>query len=296
MLLRVFVKIVDLVLRVLASTHNLQLLRILSNLRSVSIRMCYGRRVCIAGVECVVFGSGKRSVMYHHGGGYVVGSAYHSVTIAHAMLRVLPDDFQVVSVNYAKSPEYPYPEPQRQVKKVAAELLPDIVGGPSAGAALALVAARACDPSLLFLHSPWIKHVTDKDESMPKESKDDYVTLAGATWASKLHLQQPADPVPPVDVSPLSHPVDDDVKNFGGLPPVILCYSAVETLGEQCKEFHDRLLNVGVKVTSYVSDWLPHAFLAFPFLRQYNEKLWKEMSETMITHLQQTSQDKKTVS
>ena len=99
----------------------------------------------IAGVAVLRASSGARArgtVLYLHGGAYMAGSARDGVTAAHMSADNGPD---LVSVEYRRAPEHPYPAAVEDALAVYRELVrapgPDrlVVVGESAGGGLALV-------------------------------------------------------------------------------------------------------------------------------------------------------------
>ena len=199
------------------------------------------RRETIDGVPCVVAGPSPPpatpTVVYAHGGGYVLGSAAVAVPIT---ARLAVSGLRVVSVDYRQPPEHPFPAALDDVLAVylmfAAGDAPVALVGDSAGGALALgaaigAAAEGLPPAAVALFSPLLDHVAAADR---RSDGDDERRLIECYIGDA----DPADP----RLSPLR-------GEHGGLPPVLIQAAADEPLAAQAREFQRRAAAAGVDVT-----------------------------------------------
>ncbi len=128
---------------------------------------------------------GRPSILYFHGGGYVVGSttAYRYTQALLASLCAC----RVVVVDYRRSPEHPIPAPQEDCLRAARACMQEpgdwIWMGDSAGGALVLAVLAACNASEketlagMILLSPWVAP-GDKDHLLGDGDGDDFVSVA----------------------------------------------------------------------------------------------------------------------
>lgn len=196
--------------------------------------------------------AGVPTVVYAHGGGYVLGSAAVAIPIT---ARLAASGLRVVSVDYRQPPEHPFPAALDDVLTVylvlAAGGSPVALAGDSAGGALALsVAATATAqgkrPAAIALLSPLLDHLQPRrpgDAGSKFERTDDAGSDAGdrqegTLLAAYVGDADPADP----RLSPLR-------ADLGGLPPVLTQAAADEPLAVQAVELHRRATDAGVDVT-----------------------------------------------
>ena len=204
------------------------------------------RRQVIGGVACLVAGQSPgdetRTVVYAHGGGYVLGSAAVAIPIT---ARLAASGLRVVSVDYRQPPERPFPAALDDVLAVylslAARDTPVALAGDSAGGALALSAAvtataRGMRPAAIALFSPLLVHLQAR-------RLDDAGSDTGDRQEQELLSAYVGD-VDPADprLSPLRAELD-------GLPPVLVQAAADEPLAAQAVELHRRATAAGIDVT-----------------------------------------------
>ena len=228
------------------------------------------------------------TVVYAHGGGYVLGSAAVAIPIT---ARLAASGLRLVSVDYRQPPEHPFPAALDDVLAVylalAAGGTPVALAGDSAGGALALSAAvaataRGVRPAAIALFSPLLDHLHAR---RPDDAGSGVAHVDDAGADSRDRQEQAllrayagdADPADP-RLSPLH-------AEFSGLPPVRVQAAADEPLAAQAREFQRRAAVAGVDVTLELWDGLWHtwhyhdlpeadlalaeaaAFLAAPFSR-----------------------------
>lgn len=203
----------------------------------------------------------RTRLLYIHGGGFVFGSP----DTHRAMIARLARDCGMAAVlpRYRLAPEHPYPAALDDVlglyRGMAAEG-PVIVGGDSAGGALALLVLSEAlrlnlpAPKAVFAFSP-LTDLTFSGQSMRDNAATDVVLPAerGQEMAG-LYLQDAAADDP--GVSPL-------FADFKGAPPVWLCAGTTEILLDDTRRMSMRLREQGVDVTETIETDLPHVWPLF---------------------------------
>ncbi len=205
-------------------------------------------RITIAGVDCLMAGPSHESadahnaptVVYAHGGGYVLGSAAVAIPITARLGRTL----RIVSVDYRQPPAHPYPAALNDVLAVCRELAADgaplALAGDSAGGALALSAsvnavADGIALSAVVLFSPLLDHVPAHGAHSADSTTHDDET--GRLLRCYVGGADPADP----GISPLR-------ARLAGLPRVLVQAAADEQLARQAREFAERAEVAGVEI------------------------------------------------
>lgn len=211
------------------------------------------------------------TVVFFHGGGFVLGSVELMDDIARKLCRDV--DAVVVSVEYRLAPEHPYPAAHddalvatRWALAHAGELGGDparvAVAGESAGANLAASAALLCRheaPALAaqLLVVPGLDMARDVDRlaalgrDFPMLAPDDLRATARLYMADR---QAMAAAFPP---SPLR------AASVDGLPPTILAVAGHDPLCGEGIAYANRLAAAGVAVRLLRYDDMFHPFLGF---------------------------------
>jgi len=232
----------------------------------------------IAGVRCRVYlpdGSAPRAVYLHvHGGGMVSGSPDVMDVPNLRMARDL--GVAVVSPDYRKAPEHPFPAGPDDVTAVAEWLVEHaagefgvarlLMGGESAGAYLtAVVALRLRDRgriaavaglNLVFGIYDW-GHTPSQRGRRPHDGPDvlspeeiDFVT---GCYLPGLTIEQRRDPA----ISPA-------YADLRGLPPIFLSVGTTDHLVDDTLLLAGRAAAAELDVELFVLPEMPHAFMAFP--------------------------------
>ena len=199
------------------------------------------------------------TVVYAHGGGYVLGSAAVAIPIT---ARLALNGLRVISVDYRQPPECPFPAAFDDVLAVYLALAADTpvaLAGDSAGGALALSAAvaataRGLRPAAIALFSPLLNHPQSRrrDNAGSGVGHTDDADVARRDDAGSGRSSGPeqellaayvghADPADP-RLSPLR-------AELVGLPPVLVQAAADEPLAAHACEFQRRAAVAGVDVT-----------------------------------------------
>jgi monoterpene epsilon-lactone hydrolase len=192
-----------------------------------------------------------RTLLYFHGGGYVIGSPEgHSELIAHLAVAA---DAQVLAPDYRLSPEHVFPAAQEDAIAVYRWLLDAgvdpsqlAVGGDSAGGGLTLAtlfqARNAGDPlpAAAVLICPWTEPQA-AGGSMDSNVESDYLDRELATRWIDAHMGG-ADP---------GHPLVAAVNaDLTGLPPLFVLWVGAEVLRDQIRVFVERARAAGADTTA----------------------------------------------
>ncbi|MDS0295707.1 alpha/beta hydrolase [Halogeometricum luteum] len=220
------------------------------------------------------------AVVYFHGGGWVVGGLDTHDKVARALAA--EGDCVVVSVDYRKGPEHPFPaavEDAYLATKWTADNAAELgaggglaVAGESAGGNLATVVAQMAAENAVG--APEIDHqllfypVTDHSFDTPsyEENADGYFLTARAmVWFWNHYLESDIDGANP-RASPLRAPADV----LEALPPATLFTCGYDPLRDEQFAYGERLEDAGVAVEHAHYDDMIHDFanmsqLADPF-------------------------------
>lgn len=206
-----------------------------------------------------------RCILYAYGGGYVSGSTSEDQVITAPLAA--QSGTRIIMVEYRLSPEYPYPLPQQDMRRVYSAVLDQygsarlIVSGESAGGNLALSLMQdARDsglalPRCAVLFSPWCDLANQGDSHIFNDTRDptlnnDWVDIAASLHAADCALDDPG----------LS-PIHGDMH---GLPPCIITSGSRDLLLSQCLRLAARLRAAGVDCDLRVWDGLWHVFEFYP--------------------------------
>jgi acetyl esterase/lipase len=204
------------------------------------------------------------TLLWFHGGVYVLGSARTSAGLASSVARRTRT--KVISVDYRLAPEHPFPAALDDALAVYRALLGGtepaqiVVAGESAGAGLAaalLVAAREQNlpmPAAGVLFSPYAD-LTLSGESMTTKAAADPAFRPDAFEVRVRDYVGNADAA-----DPLISPVFADLH---GLPPLLIQAGSNELLLDDAARLAARAAADDVRVTLEVTPGVPHVFQAF---------------------------------
>jgi monoterpene epsilon-lactone hydrolase len=231
----------------------------------------------VGGVPVVRLSSGGRdrgTVLYLHGGAYVLGAARQALAVSSMCTRGGPD---VVSVEYRLAPEHPHPAAVDDAIAVYRELLGSIgasrllVAGDSAGGGLLLLMLqRARDeglpmPVAAVTAFPWADLSMSGPSGTANIGKDLLVRsqlLEEAAWfAGDRDLNDPA-------VSPLH-------GSFRGFPRTHIAVGTRDLLLDDSRRVAAAMAAEGVDVVLREWPGAIHAFTALPLPegRRYRQQL-----------------------
>jgi acetyl esterase/lipase len=223
----------------------------------------------------------EATLLWFHGGVYVLGSARTSAGLASDLARRAR--VRVISVDYRLAPEHPYPAALDDALAAYSALLgegtdpPSIaVTGESAGAGLAaamLVSAREAGlpmPAGGVLFSPYAD-LTLGGESMTSKAAADPAFRPDAFPVRVKDYAGSADPA-----DPLISPVFADLR---GLPPLLIQAGSNELLLDDAVRLAGRAAAGDVAVTLEVTPGVPHLFQAFAAVLEEGEAALDRVTE-----------------
>ncbi len=230
------------------------------------------REARVGGVPCVRLHNrnarGERTILYLHGGGFVLGSPATVRDLAGRL--ALAAEAHAVLADYALAPERPYPAAFEDCVAVYGALVESgvapselTVAGDSAGGNLsALLAQRLRDkggerPACLYMISP------ATDLSLSGESiatRADVDPMLSPAWIRQCVDAYLGDtPARAPDVSPL-------FADHNALPPTLIQVGSDEILLSDAERYAARSFDAGVDVTLEVWNGLFHDFQLFGLL------------------------------
>ena len=217
----------------------------------------------VGAIELTVAGQAANpTVLYFHGGGYVVGSARTGTHLAAELARRAGG--RALSVDYRLAPEHPYPAAVEDGLAAYAGLLESgvsparvLVAGDSAGGGLAvatLLAARdqgLPQPAAVAVFSPWADMTRSGASMRGKDGADPLFTYDVMGWYASRY-------VPAGDRSvPLASPV---FATLAGLPPLLIQAGSHEVLLDDAVRLAALAGRDDVEVTLQVAQEGTHVF------------------------------------
>lgn len=210
-------------------------------------------------------GGSQRTLLYFHGGGYVLGSpvAYRDLTgrLAQAAQAT------VVSLDYRLAPEHPYPAALEDALRCYRALLRQgkapaslVLAGDSAGGGLALatlVALRDAGdrlPAAAVCLSPWTDLAGSGASLTLNAGPDPMLTARALAGMARSYA-------PDKDLSdPLISPLYADLSN---LPPLLLLVGSTEILRDDSERVAAKVAGSGGQARLEVWDGMPHVWPMF---------------------------------
>jgi acetyl esterase/lipase len=254
---------------------------------SVTVRLDDGEDREIEGVRCRVFrpdGEARALYLHFHGGGMVAGTPEMMDIPNRSMAREF--GLVVVSADYRKAPEHPWPAGPDDGVAVAAWLVEHaqsefgtprlLIGGESAGAYMtAVVALRVRDELGAIDHVKGLNLVfgvydwggSPSQRGMRPHEGFDVLSPEGTQFVADCFLPGMTDSERRV---PEISPAFADLR---GLPPCFVSVGTCDHLLDDSLLFASRAAAAGVEVDLCVLPEMPHAFQVFPC---GITKLWAE--------------------
>lgn len=204
-----------------------------------------------------------RVVTYAHGGGWVFGDVDTHDPVARRIANGL--GAQVVSVDYRRAPESPFPAGLVDVSAAlawAADTYPDrirIVAGDSAGGQLAIGAAMRVRPygprvAAALLLYPFVDP-TMSYPSINENGEGYFLTAADLRWFYDQLLPEPSMwQAPEVDLLR---------ADLTGFPPSVVATAEFDPLRDEGVAFLERLRSCGVTAEHVPGQTLIHGFASF---------------------------------
>ncbi|MFI1769614.1 alpha/beta hydrolase fold domain-containing protein [Streptomyces sp. NPDC020800] len=225
----------------------------------------------------------KGTLLWFHGGFYVLGSARTSAALASHVAR--RTGMKVISVDYRLAPEHPYPAAlddalaaYRAVLDTTGDTGPACLAvvGESAGAGLAaalLVSVREQNlpmPAAGILFSPYADLTLTGASMTTKQAVD-------PSFSPEAIAVRAKDYVGAADASdPLISPVFADLR---GLPPLLIQAGSNELLLDDAVRLAARAAADDVPVTLEVTPGVPHLFQAFAAMLEEGEAALRRVGD-----------------
>ncbi len=233
----------------------------LARVRDLEIEVAGGR---IHGRAYDPTGAGTATIVWFHGGGWVLGSLDTHDTMCRLLAQA--SGLEVVAVAYRLAPEHPFPIPLEDcwaaLRHVARERSgPLVVGGDSAGGNLAAVCAlRARDFGLRLSAQVLVYPVCDHDfDTGSYIDRGDEGTLLGRRemeWFWDHYLPEVAARDDP-RASPLRW------NDLSGVAPAILVLAGHDPLLDEGRAYADRLHAAGVSLSMRCDADMIHAYFQY---------------------------------
>lgn len=204
------------------------------------------------------------TVLYLHGGGYVVCSAESHRPITGGLAR---RGLRLFAANYRLAPGHPFPAAVddgfaawRGLVEQGADPARLAIAGDSAGGGLALaVALRIREaglaaPARLVLLSPWTDLAGTGASAIANDARDPMIKGTRIAEGAALYLAG-ADPRDPL-ASPL-------YADLAGLPPIMIHVGEREVLRDDSIRLHDKAMEAGVSSLLRIWPVVPHVWPMF---------------------------------
>jgi monoterpene epsilon-lactone hydrolase len=215
----------------------------------------------------------ERTILYLHGGAYVVGSAIGYLGFAAALSRAA--DARVLLVDYRLAPENPHPAALEDAITAYRWLLTStpaaltVVAGESSGGGLAVALLAALRdagdevPAAVVSISPWVDMTLSGASLDERAHLDPFTSRAGLEMNAGAYLQG-QDPSTP-SASPL-------FADLAGLPPTLILIGTNDALLDDSLRLADCARDHGVAVTMSVVDGMYHMWpIMFSFLPEAHQ-------------------------
>ena len=201
------------------------------------------------------------TVLYLHGGGWVLGSVDSCGAFCAALARQA--NVRVVALDYRLAPEHPFPAAREDTLAAVAYLRARydgalILAGDSAGGNLALTTADVCRPDGLLLFYPVVDATTDGRPSWERYGKGyglDANLMEAFNEAYAPESLRRASP----RLSPLRA-----IAALPRLPPTLLIAAECDILADQGKIFVETLQARGYPIHRKVIPGSVHLFITVP--------------------------------
>lgn len=213
----------------------------------------------VAGVACRVYAGGLPSVIYFHGGGFVVGGLHsHDDVCAEICHRT---GLRVIAVDYRLSPEHLHPaaiEDAMAVVRQAASGGPVVLVGDSAGGNLAAAVSNAMRGKEAILGQVLIYALLGGDMdrgSYLEHASAPMLTTADVIFCTAVRFNG----VPPSNdatASPLQG------TDFSGLPPTVAIFAQCDPVADDSRHYCQKITSAGG-----LAHWIEEPGLVHGFLR-----------------------------
>lgn len=236
--------------------------------------------------------SKSKTILYLHGGGYVMGSVNTHRALIARIARA--SNCKAIGVDYRKAPENPFPAAIEDALAVYKQLLEDgyeniVIMGDSAGGGLSLVLLQLIKKyklpkaSCAVLLSPWTDLTMSGDSIQSKKDVDPLIQPHLLDIFSKRYYgnENPE--------NPLISPLFADVKGF---PPILIQVGGNETLLDDSTRMAQKLNKAGVKVKLDIFENMMHVWQYFGGLMPESNRAIEEIGEFVKSVKVSTNADK----
>lgn len=205
----------------------------------------------------------SKTILYLHGGGYVMGSVNTHRALIGRIARA--SGYKALAVDYRKAPEHPYPAAVIDVVNTYKQMVEDgyeniFIMGDSAGGGLTLALLQIIRKEKLqkaagcVLLSPWTDLTMSGDSMKTKKNVDPMVQPHLVEIFAKRYCAD-SDPTNPL-ISPL-------FADFKGFPPTYIQVGDNETLLDDSTRLARKMNDAGVKVEMDIYPKMMHVWQYF---------------------------------
>lgn len=218
-----------------------------------------------------------RTILYLHGGGFVMGSCdSHRGVAAHISAA---SGLRVLLIEYRLAPEHPFPAANEDCLEAYRWLLAHgvdageiVIGGDSAGGGLVLMTLLSLRdageplPAATFMLSPFAEYLRFDGKSYETmAAMDPLCGKEGSKISAGYYLGSPP------SVSPTLSPLDRDLS---GLPPMMIQVGQREVLQSDSTRLAEIAKIAGVEMTMEIWPGMWHVFQLFaPILPEANRAI-----------------------
>jgi monoterpene epsilon-lactone hydrolase len=217
----------------------------------------------VPAIRCVPLGvENRRTVLYMHGGGFVVGSSYSHRKLAAHIAKAA--GVTALVLDYRRAPESPFPAQIEDGVRAYEWLLSEgvrgeeiVTCGDSAGGNLAIsVALTLRDlggpmPGAIVAYSPFVD-MTISGATMDTLAPLDALVQRPIVTGMAATLLNGQD-----ERNPLASPIFADLT---GLPPLLIDVGDHETLLDDSRRLAERARTAGVDVTLHIEPGMQHVY------------------------------------
>lgn len=234
-----------------------------------------------------VHDSKMRTILYLHGGGYMVGSIHTHAALASEIASAWRA--RVLNVNYRLAPEAPFPAALEDAicayrwlceQGVAPKQV--IIAGDSAGGGLAIATLLALRdrgeplPAAAVCFSPWLDLALTGTSFETKAACDPLLHRDDLQFMAQAYLRSEK------AEHPLASPLHADLQ---GLPPILIQVGTNEVLLDDAVRFADRAKLAGVDVTLDVWPEMIHVWQLFSFLLPESKQALDAAGKYVLTKI-----------
>lgn len=209
--------------------------------------------------------SSKHALLYFHGGGYTLGTAFclHRKLIAHLAKAC---NVQGHAIDYRLAPENVYPAAHEDCLNAYQALLREggleagnvVVAGDSAGAGLVVMMILKArekglpTPGACVLISPWLDLACESATFETNAGKDVLNVKEGVQTFAKQYLADKIDAKDPA--------VNALYADLSGMPPTRISVAGCDMLADDGRRLAERAKRIGVEAVLEVGEGMQHVF------------------------------------